>query len=183
MKAYNVKFIFTLIAFLIAPNVMFSQNRQEWVITKIINTFLQVGVAVPEKLDMKKIAKEYLGKSIHIQNNQLFLPSELKNSNSYADTIFIKSLKQFKTKKDDFFTSSYPGDELNCVSDDVKQNNCFVGESFMRMLESKENYLKFYELKANSPNLYNYKLCIIQPNKRMGLLLENSLLLLIIDKR
>lgn len=172
-----------MILVLLIPFVVLSQGKQKWVITKVVNTNLQLGVANPVDIDFKAQEKLFIGNAIYIQGKMLFFSKALKKSESYADTVFIGECKTFKKTEDNEISLRYPGDELSCEPARVDQNKCFVGRSFMKLLGNKEASLSFYELKSNRPNFYTYKLCIIKKQKKMGLLLENSSLLLLIERK
>lgn len=171
--------MFSLI--LVNSDDVFSQSRQKWIIKKAINTNLELGSPKPAITDFQDEAKFYVGRAVYIQDSLLFFDKQLKNSNSYSDTIFFKGCKTLQKVKDNNLTYRYPGDELACIPANGKEK-CFVGESFMNLLESKDTTLMVYDMLSNYPNFYSYKLCIITKNKRVGLLLENSLILLILEK-
>jgi dimeric dUTPase (all-alpha-NTP-PPase superfamily) len=88
IKYQRVVIIMLLILILLFS---FSQKREKWVITKVISTFLQVGVAKPVNINLKDDEKFYLGKNIYIQDSPLFFSKELKGSDSYADTVLCSS--------------------------------------------------------------------------------------------
>lgn len=163
---------------LLLPTLSFCQSWQKWVVTKVVNTHLELGVKEPSTYigDLEKL---YKGKAVYISDKWLFFSRALKAYGSYVDTVYIKECKTFQRAKDTEISLRYPGDELNCNPQNEK---CFVGESFMRMLGSKKHELTFYELKGGIPDFYSYKLAVIHKNKKMGLLLENASILLILVK-
>ena len=76
----------------------------------------------------------------------------------------------------------YPGDELTCEPSREVENKCFVGKAFMSLLGSKDLSLIYYDLESRAPNYSSYKLCVIKKNKRLGLLFDNTPILIILAK-
>jgi hypothetical protein len=170
-----------VVFFILISNSLFSQAKEKWTITKVVDLFLQRGIANPADDDFINEKKLYLKRTIYKQGNMLFFSAALKKSASYADTIFIGECQIFPKKKDDDISYRYPGDELTCPPILPNENKCFVGESFLKMLGSSNTSLRVCKSRGNYPNFFSYKLCIVQENKKMGLLLENSLTLLILE--
>lgn len=175
-KPCKILLLFSAI-FILISNESFCQNRQEWKIVKIVNTFLQVGVAEPIDIDFKSAQKMYLRKRIYIHDSLLFFSKYLHSSDIFTDTVYIRECKTYQVAKGNDQTFRYPGDELGCID-----GHCFVGETFMKLLGLSKKSLTFCRLRGNSPNYFSYKLCTIVKNKKIGLLLDNAFLILILER-
>lgn len=152
-----------------------------WKVVGVKNTILELGVAKPEMKDFVKTRKKYLGKSFTFSSKKIYFPVTLKNTSSYTDSAGLANTIRISRKKDTEQSLRYPGDELNCDSETINAGQCYVGNTFMKMLGSTATKLYVVNSESISTDRYTYKVCYWGGNQ-IGLLLENSNVLLLLRK-
>lgn len=151
-----------------------------WRIVDVKNTLLELGAKTPSIKNFADIKKYYVGGEITFHNNNYFLFSKkLKATDCYSDTVFIGKKYQVPKKNDTEISLRYPGDELSCDSLDRSLGKCYVGTSFMKLINLNTSSLIFYEGIGNLPDKCLYKVCIISQD-RIALLCDNANVVLIL---
>lgn len=150
-----------------------------WKVIEVKNTMLELGVAEPVIKDFRAVRKKYLGKSFTFSDKKLFFPATLKNMSGFSDSVLLGNAFTIPRKADTDQSLRYPGDELNCDSVTITAGMCYVGDTFMKMLGATSKELYVINAESDSPDKYTYKVCCWR-GKRMGLLLDDSNVLLIL---
>ena len=156
-----------------------------WKVVEVKNTFLQLGVP-PENVEKINKRKIYKNKVFAFYNNYFICPLNLKNTECYSDTVFLKDEYILDLKDDTEESFLHPGNELECNKTGYEKGDCFVGKTFMKLLGANMKQLHIITGIDN----YNYKIkygytnfiiCIINQSK-IGLYLCNCNTLLILEK-
>jgi hypothetical protein len=149
-----------------------------WQINDVKNTLLELGAKNPSIKDFRTIKKYYIGGDVSFFSNYFLFSKKLKSTDCYSDTVFILGKHQVIKKEDTEVSFRYPGDELSCDSLD----NCYVGSSFMKLINLNAPSLIFYDGMGNKPDKFSYKICIINKD-RIALLCDNANIILILVKK
>lgn len=173
------KFYFFALMYLPLFSIGQTNFKGKWEITNAKNTLLELGAVFPAIKDFSSIKKKYVGKYIYFNRAYFLFSKKLKPTSSYCDTVFIRKKYNYQKKDDTELTLKYPGDELNCDSLGIANENCFVGASFMKLLGLHSKNLTLFDATGNLPDQFKYKVCIINKNT-IGLLCENANVLLIL---
>ena len=180
------KLLFGYISVLVFILLPFNSKTQVfakyWRITDVKNTLLELGVASPSNTEFTKIRRSYLGGKITFSNGVFMFSKRLRLTEAYSDTVFLGNKYVVNRKVDTEISLRYPGDELDCDSISNSLNICYVGDSFMRLINLDESFLTYYDAKGNSPNIFVYKVCLIKNNK-IALFCTNANIILILTER
>lgn len=159
-----------------------AQKCTLWKIKHIKTNYIEKG-----PLDKYNLPLYLKGKHIQIQDSLLILTEirkkAIKNHSGFLrnlnDTMILKKRIFFKRQKDDEITLKYPGDEI--IECTIDNDTCFASESFLNLLEIKDNDVNAYLTPLNK-----YKsrciLFILKENNKMVLYSEDDFLLLFLKK-
>ena len=153
----------------------------KWKIIDVIDLYLELGVLNPSQSesDIAYTKSLYLNQEFLFNERYFLFPINLKDSvHGYSDTVIFLESKILYRRPDTDESFRYPGTELNCI----KEENCFVGESFMRFLKSEAEYLYIIEASGPFPDEYFYKVCLAKDLSTIAIFNESSSLLLILER-
>lgn len=169
------------LCFIIASNCKGQSFDKYWHIVDVKNTLLELGAKTPAIKNFATIKKCYRAGTITFHNSYFLFSKKLQSTDCYSDTVFISTKHQVPKKNDTEISFRYPGDELSCDSSDIFLDKCYVGTSFMQLINLNASSLTFYEGTGNAPNKFSYKLCVISQD-RLALLCDNANVVLILAR-
>lgn len=180
MKKWIIVFLL-MTSNLLASDPHARPYKGKWKVVRVENTMLEIGVLKPAITNFNLIRKKYIGSVFIFSENSFSFPLSLKSTSSFSRSIIITNTFLLFKRSDTDDSLRFPGDELNCDSTLIKTGECYVGETFMKILGTKANKLYVTNAVSRSADKFMYKLCDWQ-GKYIGLYLVNSDILLILKK-